>query len=386
MLTSQRTVVLYLMTAAALLLSYTDATAQSRRRARLSEDIQQRLQAGDPANTGADTSVIVTGSQARIDQVAARHGLRVRKRLETGAVLEVPAGRLAQLADDGDLDQMSGNYRLRAHMAVTTQAIGADQVWAGDPSTSLPSTSLRTSPSASLRAGPSASLRASGYTGQGIVVAVLDTGVAAVPELRGRILANVDFTLRDGSGQASPRGKALDENGHGTHVAGIIAASGRNARGVAPGASIVNLKVLNAQGEGDAADVVEAIDWAVKHRRQYRIRVLNLSLGGPVLQSYRDDPINQAVERAYRAGLFVVASAGNFGKLADGTQVLGGITVPGNSPYAFTVAALNTKQTAWRSDDSVATYSSKGFTHLDRLVKPDISAPGNRIRGLLVTC
>ena len=85
---------------------------------------------------------------------------------------------------------------------------------------------------------------------------------------------------------------------------------------MAPGASIINLKVLNAQGEGDAADVVAAIDWAIAHRRQYRIRVLNLSLGGAALQSYRDDPVDQAVERAHRAGLVVVASAGNFGNAA----------------------------------------------------------------------
>ena len=80
--------------------------------------------------------------------------------------------------------------------------------------------------------------------------------------------------------------------------------------------------------------------------RRYGIRVINLSLGGAVLQSWRDDPMCQAVERAYRAGIVVVASAGNYGKTADGTPVLGGITVPGNSPFAITVGALNTKGTA----------------------------------------
>ena len=98
--------------------------------------------------------------------------------------------------------------------------------------------------------------------GAGIGVAVIDTGVAMMPELRGRIIASHDFT--------DERGLGLDEHGHGTHVAGIIAASGANqfddTRGVAPGANIISLKVLDAQGKGLAADVIEAIDWAVANR------------------------------------------------------------------------------------------------------------------------
>ena len=125
----------------------------------------------------------------------------------------------------------------------------------------------------------------------GATIAVIDTGVATVPELRGRIVASVDFTLRPGSGQADSRGRPGDLHGHGTHVAGIIAAAGRNphddTRGMAPAAHIVSLKVLDADGSGYAADVVDAIDWAVEHRGKYRLRVINLSLGGPVTQSWR---------------------------------------------------------------------------------------------------
>ena len=117
-----------------------------------------------------------------------------------------------------------------------------------------------------------------------------------------------------------------DENGHGTHVAGIIAAAGAkkndSTRGVAPGAHIISLKVLDADGGGYAGDVVEAIEWAIANRERFRIRVLNMSLGGPVLQAYADDPVNQAVERAYRSGLVVVASAGNRGKDAEGHEVI----------------------------------------------------------------
>ena len=160
-----------------------------------------------------------------------------------------------------------------------------------------------------------------------------------MPEFGGRIIASKDFT--------DDRGLGIDQHGHGTHVAGIIAASGANrfdeTRGVAPGANIISLKVLDAQGKGLAADLIQAIEWAVKNRRRYNIRVINMSLGGAVRQGWRDDPICQAVERAHRDGIVVVASAGNYGKTADGRSIYGAITTPGISPFAITVGALNTK-------------------------------------------
>jgi serine protease AprX len=326
------------------------ANAQSRH-ARISRDLEQRLQAGD---TDA-TSVIVAGTPERIARIAARHGLRITKPLATGAVLEVPAGALEAVANDAEVDSLSSNLVVEAHMAVTNQTIGADLVQQGGWAPGI---------------GP--------LSGAGIGVAVIDSGVAQMPELRGRIIATKDFTDDHGIGQ--------DQHGHGTHVAGIIAASGANrfdeTRGVAPGANIISLKVLNAQGKGLAADVIQAIDWAVANRARYNIRVINMSLGGAVTQSYRDDPICQAVERAYRAGIVVVASAGNFGKTTDGKAIYGAITTPGISPFAITVGALNTKGTPWRSDDEVASYSSKGPTLFDRLIKPDLIAPGNKIQSL----
>ena len=143
------------------------------------------------------TSVIVTGSSERIARVAARHGLRVRKVLETGAVLEVPAGTLDAVASDSEVDQLSTNYLVEAHMGVTNQTIGADVVQAGGWAPGI-----------------------GALTGAGIGVAVIDSGVAMMPELRGRIVASKDFT--------DDRGLGLDQHGHGTHVAGIIAASGVN--------------------------------------------------------------------------------------------------------------------------------------------------------------
>jgi serine protease AprX len=341
---------------AALLLTASAAFAPSEARAqehaRLSDDLRTAIRGGDQA----PVDVILTATQETVDAVAARHGLVVKKRLATGALLTVPAGALENLANDDAVDQLSGNTPIQAQMVVTNVAIGADQVQAG---------------------GWGPSVR--GLTGKGVGVAVIDSGIAKdLPELKGRVVANVDFTGTSRS--------AKDFYGHGTHVAGIIAAATTtvaNDNGVAPGAHLINLKVLDAQGKGTAADMIEAMDWVVANKALYNIKVVNLSLGGAVRQSWRDDPLSHAVERAYRAGIVVVAAAGNFGKMPDGRQVYGGITSPGNSPYALTIGATNANGTAYRSDDVVASYSSKGPTMFDHLVKPDLVAPGSKIAGLI---
>ena len=317
--------------------------------------------------TTIEPCVLLTGTRAEVARAAAQHGLRVHKFLGSGAVVQGSTRVLGALAADRSL---SSNYRLRGHMAVTTAAIGADQVWESGWAEGM-----------------------DGVTGAGIGVAVIDTGVAEVPELRGRIVASMDFTATSkrggqqlgwtsatcGGAGGGVRGRAADDNGHGTHVAGIIAAAGATVggRGVAPGAHIINLKVLDANGEGFASDVIEGIDWAIANKERYRIRVINLSLGGPVLQACAVDPVCHAVERAYRAGIVVVASAGNRGKDEDGNEVFGGIGVPGNSPFAITVGCLNTKETIQRSDDVVCTYSSRGPTRFEGLIKPDLVAPGS---------
>ena len=179
-----------------------------------------------------------------------------------------------------------------------------------------------------------------------------------------------------------------DPYGHGTHIGAIIAGSSPYPqdstwqtpfRGVAPGANLISLRVIGADGTGKASDVIEAIHWAIKNRKRFNIRVINLSLGGPVEQSYNDDPMCEAVERAVHAGIVVVAAAGNRGKDDEGRSVYGLIESPGIDPYVITVGASNTKGTARRSDDELATYSSKGPTVIDGLIKPDLVAPGNKI-------
>ena len=310
------------------------------RRARLSRDLSDRL----AARVDASTDIIVTGTDEQVQTLATRYGARVKKRLSNAAVLEVTGGQLRDLAEDVDVSSVSGDIPVRTMSTVTAEAIGADQVWRG---AFADKDGLR------------------GFTGRGIGVAVIDTGVdARHPSVRSGLALSLDFT---GAGNRN-----RDENGHGTHIAGII-------RDIAPGAHIVSLKAMGADGSGLTSSVIAAIEWAIENRRAWNIKIINVSLGHPVMESVQDDPLCQAVQRATDAGILVTVAAGNVGKLADGTPVIGGISSPGNSPAALTVGALNTRQTAARSDDVMATYSSRGPTMIDGVLKPELVAPGNRI-------
>jgi serine protease AprX len=130
--------------------------------------------------------------------------------------------------------------------------------------------------------------------------------------------------------------------------------------------------------------VIAAIERAIALKNTYNIRVINLSLGRPVFESYTDDPLCQAVEAAWKAGIVVVVAAGNDGRNNSfGTDGYGTITSPGNDPYVITVGAMKTLESYGRTDDLVASYSSKGPTLIDHIVKPDIVAPGNQVVSLL---
>ncbi len=227
--------------------------------------------------------------------------------------------------------------------------------------------------------------------GTGIGIAVLDSGIDAQHRSfldrtnQLRIVVSEDFTGED---------RTDDPYGHGTHVASIAAGNGRiaNARyiGIAPNASIINLRVLNSFGVGTTSGVLSALDWVLNNRNTYNIRVVNMSLGMAAVESYRNDPICLAVRELVNAGIVVVAAAGNNGTDSDGNKVYGHIHSPGNEPAAITVGASNTFGTDSRDDDRITTYSSRGPTrsywmdasgnkHYDNLIKPDLVAPGNRL-------
>lgn len=223
-----------------------------------------------------------------------------------------------------------------------------------------------------------ASLNASGLTGQGIGVAVLDSGVRDRADLKARIVYSQDFTGTN---------KPLDDKyGHGTHVAGIVGGDGNSNPsnvGVAPRVSIVNLQVLDANGVGRDSWVIAAIDRAIALRTTYNIRVLNLSLGRPITTSFKTDPLCLAVKKAWQSGLVVVVAAGNFGRdNSFDNRGYGTITSPGNSPYVITVGATKTELAGAPSKDELTSYSSRGPSLVDRIAKPDLVAPGNLIVSL----
>jgi len=232
-----------------------------------------------------------------------------------------------------------------------------------------------------------------GLSGVGIGVAIIDSGISPVADLTTgayRIIYNHDF-VNDAAG-SSELTTANDLYGHGTHVAGIIAGGGAESsasndvytfKGIAPGVNLLNLRVLDQNGAGTDSQVIAAIQSAISLKNTYNIRVINLSLGRPVYESYKLDPLCQAVEQAWKAGIFVAVAAGNYGRdNAAGTEGYGTITAPGNDPYVMTVGAVNTMGSPNQSAVLPTTYSSKGPTIIDHIAKPDIVAPGNQIISL----
>ena len=315
----------------------------------------------DRANSPGRSQVIVILKRGwNIDATAKGLGGRLGRTLGLidGKVVDLPNGQLRRLADFPGVERIVEDRPTGGEMNRVAVTVGARAVQQNY-----------------------------GLRGAGVGVAVIDSGISnwnndltylggssAVQTRYGqRVPGFVDFV----NGRTTP----YDDNGHGTHVSGIIAGNGFNSLGVragiAPDAHLVSLKVLDAQGRGVISNIIAALEWAIANKGQYNIRVINMSVGAAVTMSYNVDPLTLAAKRAVDAGIVVVTAAGNLGRnpLTGATQY-GAISSPGNAPWVLTVGASNHQGTVDRSDDTMAAFSSRGPTAYDYGAKPDVVAPG----------
>jgi serine protease AprX len=215
-------------------------------------------------------------------------------------------------------------------------------------------------------------LAAAGDTGQGVTVAVLDTGIDSLPDFSGRLIGGVDLTGGNNPFQ--------DSYGHGTFVAGLIAGDGTSSggqySGEAPGANLVSIKVAGTSGMTDLATLISGLEWAADHAGAYGIKVLNISFGFQSSQSTVLNPLDQAVEAVWNSGIAVVTSAGNAGPF-NGT-----ILSPGDDPLAITAGALDDMASTSASGDEMNDFSSVGPTAADGWAKPDLVTSGRSVVSL----
>jgi serine protease AprX len=315
--------------------------------------LDQALQARARGSRGTSRVIIQTADGSSADTlIRSLRGIPGRRLpLLRGQVAQIPDSALNELAARPDIRAVSLDRRVSGTLERTGAAIGA--TWARENL---------------------------GVDGAGIGVALIDSGITSWHDDLGseRVVHFADFV------DFQP--VAYDDYGHGTHVAGIVAGSGYDSngarRGIAPGANLVVLRVLDGDGNGYISNVIAALDYAVENRARFNIRVVNLSVAAGVYESYNTDPLTLAAKRAVEAGVVVVTAAGNFGKNAKGLPQYGGITAPGNAPWVLTVGAASHNGTASRSDDSVALFSSRGPSYIDYAAKPDLVAPGVGIESL----
>jgi serine protease AprX len=246
--------------------------------------------------------------------------------------------------------------------------LGSD--WAVAPQREL---RVAATPTAVAADGPVSTVRetlglpVAGNEGRGVTVAVMDTGIADVPDLAGKVAKRVDVT---GTGSG-------DGFGHGTFMAGLIAGSGTASggayRGVAPAAKLVDVKVADAAGRTDLITVLRGLQWVSE--RAHEVQVLNLSLSSYSPLPYQVDPLTQGLEALWRRGITVVVPSGN-----DGPDT-GTVTSPGSDPVLLTAGGLDESGTAGHGDDVVGTWSGRGPTWQGD-AKPDLVAPGAHLVSL----
>jgi serine protease AprX len=318
------------------------ARARDAAKGRGSERVNVLVRFRKAPRIGERTLVAVLGGQERRKLDSRSRWLSVR----------LPAHRVAALADSALVDYVGVDE------PVSTAGMDVAREAANYPVASAPESALK---------------------GAGVTIAVVDSGVALHPDIQ-TLRAVVDVIAHPNA-QASPLEESVDPHGHGTHVAGIMVGngglSGGRTTGIAPEAGLVSVRVLDDIGRGLTSDVLAGLQWIQENKDEYGIRVVNLSLGHPVFEPVGDDPLVEAVDALWDAGVVVVCSAGNRGRSGHVT-----ITSPCNSRKVITVGATNDGGTGSNFDDKIATYSSRGPTAFDLIAKPDLVAPGNRIVSL----
>lgn len=326
--------------------------------------IAARANHGVAANETVDVIVqykeIPKAQQERRVQRLGAH-LNHRLHVVKAIALTIPVNALPALEADPDVLSVSVDHPTKALDDITDVATGMPSAWNA------------------------------GYNGAGIGVAVIDSGINDnhpdlwnSTETASRVVYHEDFT---GTPTSNSSGGNWDLYGHGTHVAGIVGGNGYLSNGayigVAPAVNLVDLRVLNSSGTGSDSLTIAAIEEAIALQSTYNIRVINLSLGRGIYVSYTQDLLCQAVEAAWESGIVVVVAAGNYGRVSvDSSNGYGTITAPGNDPLVMTVGAMKSNGSTSVSDETLASYSSKGLTTYDHVVKPDLVAPGNLIVSL----
>jgi serine protease AprX len=300
-----------------------------------------------PSNSGASNAERAQQAESRVRNNGGR--IVGSSDLLGASVAELTPAQIRSLASDPGVSRIHIDAEVKASAMVSDtamtgstpvtfqQSVGADQAWR------------------------------SGDTGKGVTVAVLDSGIANNADAFGaRVKARVDFVDPLHPAQGDPAG-------HGTHVAGIIAASRSfPSPGVAPDAQLVSVRVLDPTGSSRVSTVIHGLEWVIAHKDALGIRVVTLALGAPASGSYREDPLAAAAEMAWRSGLVVVAAAGNTGPAA------GSISTPAIDPLVMSVGAADESGTPNTGDDVIPTWSSEGPT-ADGFAKPDLVAPGRMI-------
>ena len=372
---------LAVLTAAALLIGgmptwapAAQASPQARTRGHVDEVLRQRA-AREP---GAMLPVLIhrQNTSAALDAIRTHRG-SVRRHLQVGNTVaaDVPATELAALAQEPGVVRIAYDAPVKLQGAgggpalnpanlqtVYPLAVGATELWTATPT----------------------------VQGTGVAVAILDSGIQEGPDFLSagapsacapgalqcgtRVIKKVAITL-------STAGGPDDDNGHGTWVAGILGGrqlmQGGRYVGVAPDVSLIGIKVSDRDGVARTSDIIGGIEWAVKNKDLYNIRVLNLSLVSGVAESYKTSLLDAAVELAWLKGLVVVVAAGNGGP--DTMRY-----PPANDPYVLTVGATDDQGSVASSDDHLAWFSSYGVTQ-DGFAKPDLVAPGRHIVSTLAT-